>query len=446
MKHVFLCYSHQDSAHRDSLREASRRLEAAGLMSLWHDQEIRPSQPWAEEIRRKLDEADLVLALVSPAFLESPWCVAELARAFEQRERNHCDVLPVVVRPCAWRETELGAIQAAPAGGVPIESWVDQGAGWKTVVDAIEAVLRGEHVQPAFPSREALSQQCAELLEAERRLMILAPWRGGLVELGLEVARRTHGSELTVLRLPALEDMGTAEFYREVSADASVVDAPSFRKWLQRSLDGGRHLFVLPYFGGPTDAVRELGHAMRGIYEQDEKFSLLVLGLARCAALLQDASHSLFSGILTKHVDGMDERETGTLLQRMGADPQYAPKVNEATGGHPEWTALSAPEVRRGRLQGLPRYLADLKVYNVLHDRLFRASGAERQHTAATLEKLLKKQRVVALRAARDDLSYPEVRLYYDGLVVDRNGETMFRCEAVRLAAEQALAVWSQRA
>ena len=81
-----------------------------------------------------------------------------------------------------------------------------------------------------------------------------------------------------------------------------------------------------------------------------------------------------------------DQNETGMLLQRLGAEPGHAALVLEATGGHPEWTALGATEVRGGRLAGLSR-------------------------------------------------------LYYDGLLIERGESTVFRCEAARLAAERVLGV-----
>ena len=143
MGRVFLSYSHQDSRHRDALRKAAQRLEDAKLISLWHDEQVAPGAPWAEEIRRELDESRLVLALMSPDFLSSPWCVGELERAFELRDRRLLDVVPIIIRQCAWRETPLGAIQALPAGGAPVESYPDQSAAWNEVVSGLERLLCG---------------------------------------------------------------------------------------------------------------------------------------------------------------------------------------------------------------------------------------------------------------------------------------------------------------
>jgi hypothetical protein len=449
MNTVFLSYSHKDSHHRDALRQAAKRLEDLGLISLWHDQLIKPGDAWGEEIWRKLEDSRLVLALISSDSLDSKWCATELRRAFELRDRRLLDVVPIIVRQCNWRETPLGTIQALPAGGAPVESCPDQGTAWNDVVAGLERLLRGERVQPALPSRADLVRRCFEQLEAGRRLMLLAPWRAGLEELAQEIAQRTHGENITTLCLPAIESMTPAEFCAELSGEPSVNSMLAFRKWLMRrsSKRGTGHLVVLPYFGGPRDLVKELGHVMRGVFDEVGTFSLLVLGLARCAELLADVqSLSLFTGIMTEHVPGMDLADTATLLQQMGADPNQAPAVHEATGGHPAWTALLVPEVRAGRMANLSQSLVDRQLYRVLHDRLKRLEKGREgsSHAASTLEKLLKGQQVVRLADVCDDLGYPEVRLYYDGVLVERYGQTVFRCEAARLAAERALGVWRQ--
>ncbi len=142
----------------------------------------------------------------------------------------------------------------------------------------------------------------------------------------------------------------------------------------------------------------------------------------------------------------MDLIETSTLLQRHGADPVYAGQVQVVTGGHPEWTALAASEVRRGRLDALSKYLSDTKLFGILRDRVMRKERDREgsSHAARTLEKLLKNESVIRLADARDDLTYPEVRLYYDGALIERDDRTQFRCAAARLAAERAVRVWRE--
>jgi hypothetical protein len=449
---VFISYSSKDHEYVEALRRHAKRLEECGLVTLWMDREVLPGSPWADEIRRELETARLVLALVSPDFLASPWCISELTRAFELRDRILIDVVPLILRQCAWRTSPLGAIQALPPGGAPLDTFPNSDAAWADIVNSLERTLRGERVRPALPTRHEFTIECAEILEAEGRLMLLSPWRNGLEELAQDTARRTHGEAVTTLRLPSVESMADVDFYAEVSADTSVTTAPLFRQWLKRrstrARPGGGHLVVLPYFGGPRRLVKELGHVLRGVFDELGAISLLVLGRASCASLLNEVEDfSLFSGIVAKQVPELSRDETEAILQRLGASPTEAERVRHETGGHPEWTALAAPEVRAGRLDGLARYLADIKLFGVLRDRLLRDRDRRREsHAGTTLEKLLEKRSVVRLADARNDFSFPEVRLYYDGVLVERDGRTELRCEAVRLAAERALAIWRSEA
>jgi hypothetical protein len=64
----------------------------------------------------------------------------------------------------------------------------------------------------------------------------------------------------------------------------------------------------------------------------------------------------------------------------------------------------------------------------------------EKRHARTALRELLAGRALRPLAEVEDELQHPEVRLYYDGLVVpDAAGATVFRCEAARLAAEEAL-------
>ncbi len=454
MAKVFLSYSHKDAHHLAALRQHARHLEDSKAVTLWHDEAINPGEPWADSIRQSLDGSRLVVALVSPDFLKSEWCLAELGRAFELRDRRLIDVVPIILRQCAWRETPLGAIQALPPGGAPIESYPDPEVGWRDVVKALERLLSGDRVQPALPGRTELVRRYAELLEANRRLMILAPWCDGLEDLAQEVAARSHGERVTLLRPPTLREMTPEAFYAELSGEPEVTSDSTFRRWLMKRCAGqGRNgtgqLVVMPYFGGPTERVRELGHVMRGVFEETAgRFSMLAVGSEHCAKLLGDvADLSMFSGIMTEHVPGMDIDQTRSVLQRFGADPAHAEMVQRAAGGHPDWTALAAIEVRQGRLHGLSPCLADKNIYPLLFDRLLRKEVGRggNAHAAATLKKLLEGKTVVRLSDARDDFGLAVVRLYFDGVLEEREGRTVFRCEAARIAAERAVAVWEER-
>jgi len=71
-QNVFISYAHEDDGLRDELVKHLAVLRQQGLISDWHDRQIRAGQSWEAEIARNIQISDLVLLLVSPDFLSSP--------------------------------------------------------------------------------------------------------------------------------------------------------------------------------------------------------------------------------------------------------------------------------------------------------------------------------------------------------------------------------------
>ena len=66
---VFFSYSHKDEGLRDELEVHLSLLKRQGRIHPWHAHRITPGGEWAGEIDAKLEEADIVLLLVSPRFI-----------------------------------------------------------------------------------------------------------------------------------------------------------------------------------------------------------------------------------------------------------------------------------------------------------------------------------------------------------------------------------------
>jgi internalin A len=102
---VFLCYSHRDAALRDVFRSNLDVLRMDGLVTWWFDGQISPSSEWDKEIRRELEESDIVLLMVSTPFLASPYIRGvELARAVQRRATGDAEIGVVLLeKDCAWQ-------------------------------------------------------------------------------------------------------------------------------------------------------------------------------------------------------------------------------------------------------------------------------------------------------------------------------------------------------
>lgn len=72
--HVFLSYAHGDEELLEELKKHLASLRRKGRIHTWHDREILAGGEWADEIKTRLEAADLVLLLISADFIDSEFC------------------------------------------------------------------------------------------------------------------------------------------------------------------------------------------------------------------------------------------------------------------------------------------------------------------------------------------------------------------------------------
>lgn len=142
MSSLFFSYSHRDEALRDRLEVHLSALKREGAISTWHDRRITAGDALGQRIDDQLENADIILLLVSPDFLASDYCHdVEMRRALERHEAGTARVIPVILRPCDWQHSPFGHLLAAPTNGRPIARWPDEDEAFLDVVQKIRAAL-----------------------------------------------------------------------------------------------------------------------------------------------------------------------------------------------------------------------------------------------------------------------------------------------------------------
>ncbi len=115
----FYSYLHKDEKLCAKLENHLAILRREGLIETWHDRKIGPGTEWAGAIDEHLNEADIILLLVSSDFLASDYCSdVEVVRAMERHKAGEACVIPVILRPCDWGHTPFAKLQALPKDGV----------------------------------------------------------------------------------------------------------------------------------------------------------------------------------------------------------------------------------------------------------------------------------------------------------------------------------------
>ncbi len=119
---IFFCYAHEDEALLNKLKAQLRPLQRERLIDVWHNRDINAGTEWEQEIKKHLNEAKIILLLVSPDFIDSDSCYSiEMKRAKERHERKEAKVIPLILRPVDWQGV-LGTLQALPTDAKPVMS------------------------------------------------------------------------------------------------------------------------------------------------------------------------------------------------------------------------------------------------------------------------------------------------------------------------------------
>lgn len=143
MVKLVFSYAHADEALRNELEKHLAPLKRQGLIEPWHDRRIVPGQEFVCEIERHFEDADIVLLLVSPDFINSDYCYdVEMKRAIERHQRGQAVVIPVILRPCHWHDLPFGKLLAATDDGKPVTQFPSLDDGFYQVVDAIKRAIK----------------------------------------------------------------------------------------------------------------------------------------------------------------------------------------------------------------------------------------------------------------------------------------------------------------
>jgi formylglycine-generating enzyme required for sulfatase activity len=121
---VFVSYSHQDDELRKELGKHLSGLERRKLIKLWLDRDIEAGLEWANEIDQNLEQAAIILLLVSADFIASEYCYSiEMTRAVARHEAGTAKVIPVIIGACDWTSAPFGKLQAIPPDNQAVATW-----------------------------------------------------------------------------------------------------------------------------------------------------------------------------------------------------------------------------------------------------------------------------------------------------------------------------------
>ncbi len=138
---AFISYADNDKDLCADLVRHLSPLERKGVLRIWHHQIIKAGDDLQKSITENLNQAQLVLLLISSHFLASDHCIAEMDHALERRNSG-VTTIPIIIRPCHWDTTEyFKRLQVLPKRGKPVVKWSVQDEAWTAVASSIHQRL-----------------------------------------------------------------------------------------------------------------------------------------------------------------------------------------------------------------------------------------------------------------------------------------------------------------
>ena len=156
---VFFSYSHEDEALRDELAKHLTSLRRQNIIADWYDRDITVGEEWKPAILNQLNQADVILLLISADFLASEFCWnVELKLAIDRHDNGEALVVPIILRDVDWKVTPFGKLQALPENAQPVTSWPTTDAAFTNVAMGIRKAISDLQHRRAKAKQENLRQ------------------------------------------------------------------------------------------------------------------------------------------------------------------------------------------------------------------------------------------------------------------------------------------------
>ena len=111
---VFFSYAHRDETLRDELAKHLSLLQHQKVIAGWYDRHIPAGTEWAGAIDAHLENAQIILLLISADFMASTYCYGiEMQRAMERHEAGQARVIPIILRAVDWHKRAVWQVASA---------------------------------------------------------------------------------------------------------------------------------------------------------------------------------------------------------------------------------------------------------------------------------------------------------------------------------------------
>lgn len=141
-KTIFISYAREDEKYKIELEKHLSGLKNNGFIETWSDRSILPGQEWDKEIKKQIDEADIILFLISADFMNSDYINdVEIKKAILRYQNSEVIIIPVIIRPCDLQSLEINMHSALPKDAKPVTDWRNKDKAFLSIVQGIKKII-----------------------------------------------------------------------------------------------------------------------------------------------------------------------------------------------------------------------------------------------------------------------------------------------------------------
>jgi nucleoside phosphorylase len=144
---VFIFYAYAQSSKQDEglfveLAKHLALIERTHGIVGWHPGKIYAGQARLEEMDKYLNQAQIILLLLSVDFFSSPECTAIMERALVRCQQENTRVIPILLRPVSYLETSLTDLQILPRNCKAVIEWKNRDEVFVDIVGELKEVFQ----------------------------------------------------------------------------------------------------------------------------------------------------------------------------------------------------------------------------------------------------------------------------------------------------------------
>lgn len=143
---VCIIYADDDRRIVEDLEIHFSQLKHQGVIEVWHEAKLMPGDDRDAELASHIEKAHLVLVVLSAAFLASRLYRTLLPQILERHGLGLLRVVPIIGRPCDWRQGQLGHLQALPKDGKSITEARQRDVMLSQLVEEIRRVIGADDI------------------------------------------------------------------------------------------------------------------------------------------------------------------------------------------------------------------------------------------------------------------------------------------------------------